>query len=104
MLLFLGLLLADPAGYVRQTGALLVTDTNVHIANMTLIQAEAWCTACAECVAFTFACNDTDSSHLKNTCTTAEEAKVRARWDRSSTHSTWILPIFNHARIGMMAG
>jgi hypothetical protein len=69
----------DAAGYVRQIGALLVTSPDVHVANMTKAQAEAWCTASAACVAFTFACNGTAHTDMQNTltCTAAEEAQVR---------------------------
>jgi hypothetical protein len=66
----------DAAGYVQQSGAL-VAGYFIHVANMTTAQAEDWCTASATCVAFTFACNDTDSSHMKNACTATEEAQVR---------------------------
>ena len=44
----------DAAGFVQQKGAIVSTSPNVHVANMTVGQAEDWCAASEECAAFTF--------------------------------------------------
>ena len=74
----------NAAGFVKRTGALLVTDTNLRVANLTTAQAESWCAASAECAAFTFACNDTDG-HAANTCTAQEERQVRRVYFKRQT-------------------
>jgi hypothetical protein len=80
-----GAIQPDAAGYVKRTGALLVTDTNLRVANVTIAEAESWCSASAECAAFTFRCNDTDASHHVNTCTAAEEQKVQQVYFKTQT-------------------
>jgi hypothetical protein len=61
----------------------LVTDTNVQVAIMITAQAESWCTASADCVAFTFRCNDTSAT--VSTCTATEEAQVREVYFKGET-------------------
>lgn len=71
----------DAAGYIKQTGALLSTNVQLHVANVTVKQAEAWCTASDECAAFTFECNTTTG--INNACTAAEETQIKQTFFQS---------------------
>jgi hypothetical protein len=82
----------DAAGYIKKTGALLAPTAwggkPIHVANMTVRQAEAWCTASEECEAFTFRCNRTDPDDPKvNACTASDETEVKQTYFKSQQAS-----------------